>query len=258
MTLKEALRTRTPTFGSWVSFPLEMSAEIMARAGFEWLVLDMEHAPIDFADAARLVRVIDLCGIPALCRLPSNDAVLAKRVLEAGAAGIIVPSIESGEEAKRAVDGAYYPPAGRRGVGLSRAQGYGYGLDEYRVRLEREMIVIAMIETAAGVEAADAIVRTPGIDAILIGPYDLSASLGVIGQLDHPRVTEAVRRVSAAAAAAGITSGAHIVHFSDTNLAAARDAGHTFLALGVDQIFLGEASRRAVAAARTQLGARQA
>jgi 2-dehydro-3-deoxyglucarate aldolase len=252
--LKQKLKTRTATVGSWITFPAEAPAEIMARAGFEWLVLDMEHAPIDLADAARLVRVIDLAGVPALCRLPSNDPVIAKRVLEAGAAGIVVPSIESADEARRAVDAAYYPPVGRRGVGLSRAQGYGTTFEKYRHELAQGMVVIAMIETAAGVEAADAIANTPGIDAVLIGPYDLSGSLGVIGQLDHPIVTSAVARVCGAASRAGISSGLHIVHFSDAALSAAREAGHTFLALGVDMIFLGEALADALRIARAQLG----
>jgi 2-keto-3-deoxy-L-rhamnonate aldolase RhmA len=118
------------------------------------------------------------------------------------------------------------------------------------------MVVIVMIETAAGVEAADAIAGTPGIDGVIIGPYDLSGSLGVIGQLDHAVVRAAVGRVSAAAARAGISSGAHIVHFSEEAFAAARAIGHTFLALGVDMIFLGDAVAGALRAARRQLDAR--
>lgn len=243
--LKQALRARTRTFGSWITFPSEPAVEIMARSGFDWLALDMEHSPIDVADAARLIRIIDLAGLPALCRLPSNDPIMAKRVLEAGAAGIIVPSIESAAEARRAVDAAYYPPAGRRGVGLGRAQGYGTSFDAYRAGLEERMVVVVMIETKAGVQAADEIAQTAGVDAIFIGPYDLSASLGCIGQLDHPNVTDACSTVARAAASAGISSGFHIVHFSDRAVAAADIAGHTFLALGVDMIFLGTAASAA-------------
>ena len=256
--LKQLLHARQRTLGSWITFPSEPTVEIMARAGFEWLALDLEHAPISIADAARLIRIIDLAGLPALCRLPSNDPVVAKRVLEAGAAGIIVPSIESAEEAQRAVEAAYYPPRGRRGVGLSRAQGYGQSFETYRAGLEECMVVVAMIETAAGVQAADAIAGTPGIDAVIIGPYDLSASLGYVGQLEHPAVTNACATVSQAAKVAGVSSGLHIVHYNDAALGAAVDAGHTFLALGVDMLFLGDAVSGALRSATSYLAARAA
>jgi len=224
--LKQLLHARQRTLGSWITFPSEPTVEIMARAGFEWLALDLEHAPISIADAAR--------------------------------AGIIVPSIESAEEAQRAVEAAYYPPRGRRGVGLSRAQGYGQSFETYRAGLEECMVVVAMIETAAGVQAADAIAETPGIDAVIIGPYDLSASLGHVGQLEHPAVTNACATVSQAAKVAGVSSGLHIVHYNDAALGAAVDAGHTFLALGVDMLFLGDAVSGALRSATAYLAARAA
>ena len=105
--LKRALRARTRTVGSWLTFPCEATAEIMARAGFDWLVLDMEHAPLGVAEAARLIRVIDLAGLAVLCRLPTLDPALAKNVLDAGASGIMVPHVTSAEMARRAVEAAY-------------------------------------------------------------------------------------------------------------------------------------------------------
>jgi 2-dehydro-3-deoxyglucarate aldolase len=248
--LKQALKHRTPTLGSWITFASEASVEIMARSGFEWLALDMEHSPIDFVEASRLIRIIDLAGVPALCRLPSNDPVLVKQVLDAGASGVIVPSIESAAEAQRAVEAAYYPPAGRRGVGLARAQGYGRTFERYRETVGDRTIVVAMIETERGVAAAHEIAGVAGIDAVLIGPYDLSASLGCIGQLDHPRVVDACTTICKAAAAHAISSGFHIVHVTDEALEAAVAAGHTFLAVGVDMIFLGDAASGATRAAR--------
>lgn len=254
--LKQALRARRPTLGSWITFPSEATTEIMLRGGFDWLVLDMEHSPIDIAEAARLIRVIDLAGVSALCRLPSNDPVLAKRVLEAGASGIVVPTVESAEEARKAVASAYYPPKGKRGVGLSRAQGYGQTFDQYRSTIDDWMVVVVMIETAAGVQDVDAIAKTPGIDALLVGPYDLSASLGCIGQLDHPSVAGASQKVSDAARGAGISSGWHIVHFDAATLDRTLAAGHTFLAIGVDMIFLGDTVTRTMKSVRTSLDAR--
>jgi len=256
--LKEALRKREATIGSWLAFPAEAPAEVMARAGFEWLVIDMEHAPIDVADASRLIRVVDLAGLPALCRLPANDPVFAKRVLDAGAAGIIVPTVESAAEARRAVDAAYYPPQGKRGVGLARAQRYGSGLEEYRAGLAESLVVIAMIESRAGVGDVKAIAETPGIDGLFIGPYDLSASLGRIGQLDHPDVRAAQARVRDAARAAGIACGLHVVHPSSSAVQTAVQDGYTFLVLGVDMIFLGEAAAAALRSCASQFVIRAA
>jgi 2-dehydro-3-deoxyglucarate aldolase len=253
--LKAALRSRSFTQGSWITFPAEAPTEIMARAGFEWLVIDMEHSPIDIEAAARLIRVIDLAGLPALCRLPTNDPILAKRVLDAGAAGIVVPCIESVEDAMRAVEGAFYPPVGKRGVGLARAQDYGGSLEEYRRRVGDDIVVICMIETRAGMEASPQIAKLPGVDGLFIGPYDLSASMGHIGQLDHPDVRAAEARIRDAARQAGIACGLHVVHHTPALVQRARDDGYTFLALGVDMIFLREAARAAARANHPAQGA---
>ena len=244
--LKQTLRNRILTIGSWLTFPSEAPAEIMAQAGCEWLVIDMEHAPLTVADAARLIRVIDLAGLPALCRLPANDPAIAKCVLDAGAAGVIVPNIETAAAARRAVDAVFYPPRGRRGVGLARAQGYGSGLETYRRHRQDSLVVIAMIESQAGVGAASAIAATSGLDALFIGPYDLSASLGYIGQLSHPDVQAAERQVRDIARKADIACGLHVVHPSAAALQTAIRDGYTFIALGVDMIFLGEAAKTAM------------
>jgi len=255
--LKEALRSRNFTQGSWITFPAEAPTEIMARGGFEWLVIDMEHSPIDIEAAARLIRVIDLAGLPALCRLPTNDPIVAKRVLDAGAAGIVVPCIESVEDAQRAIDGAFYPPVGKRGVGLARAQDYGGSLEEYRRRVGDDIVVICMIETRAGMEASAQIAKLPGVDGLFIGPYDLSASLGHIGQLDHPDVRAAEARIRDAARQAGIACGLHVVHHTPALVERAVGDGYTFLALGVDMIFLREAARAAAAVPHPHPGERR-
>ncbi len=242
--LKRALRARRRTIGSWLALPCEATAEIMSRAGFEWLVLDMEHAPLDLAEAARLIRVIELAGRPAICRLPALDPALAKNLLDAGASGIMVPHVTSAQMARQAVEAAYYPPAGTRGVGLARAQAYGYGrgLEDYRRLRQRTLVVIAMVESQQGIEQVEAIAATPGLDGLLIGPYDLSASLGVIGQLDHPMVRASSRRAIEAARRAGIACGLHLVHPSPEKARRALRDGYTFLAMGVDMILLAEAA----------------
>ncbi|MGA1823518.1 MAG: HpcH/HpaI aldolase family protein [bacterium] len=245
-TLKQSLKNRDKTIGSWLALPTEATAEIMAQAGFEWLVIDMEHAPIGIEEAARLIRIVDLAGLPVLCRLPYNAPDLAKNVLDAGATGIIVPMVESKEEAQRAVESAYYPPVGKRGVGLARAQAYGSGFETYKKKIQDSLVVIAMIETQKGIENVGAIATTPGIDALLIGPYDMSASLGLIGQLDHPTLRSSLKKVIEAAHKAGIGCGLHVVHPEKESIAKALNDGYTFLVLGVDMIFLDQAATMAV------------
>lgn len=244
--LKERLRNREKTVGSWLAVSNETTTEIMTQSGFEWLVIDMEHAPIGVGEASRLIRIIDLAGLPALCRIPANDPVLIKNVLDAGATGIIVPMVESRKEAERAVDATYYPPGGKRGVGLARAQAYGSGFEHYRKQIDESLIVIAMIESDTGIENVEAIATTSGIDGLFIGPYDMSASLGLIGQIDHPEIKAALRKVIDTAHKVGIGCGLHVVHPNQHVIKEAFNDGYTFLALGVDMIFLSKAARESV------------
>src|SRR5438128_7305209 len=130
-TVRAALRNRVPTVGSWIQFGHTGIAEVMAQAGFAWLAIDLEHSVIGIADVQPLVQVIELSGCCPLIRLSANDPVQAKRVLDAGAHGVIVPSVNSVDEARRAVSAVKYPPAGTRGVGLARAQGYGAAFADY-------------------------------------------------------------------------------------------------------------------------------
>jgi len=242
--MNKLLHGRKMTIGSWLAIPNEASAEIMANAGFDWLVIDMEHSPIVAESASRLIRIIDLCGLPALCRLPSNDPVVAKQVLDAGAAGIIVPMVENREEAIKAVEAAYYPPKGIRGVGLARAQGYGSEFEAYKDNYR--VVVIAMIESMKGVGNIEEIVTVSGLNGILVGPYDISASFGLIGQLDHPKIHDGLKKVIGACDQANIGCGLHVVHPSNEAVQIAYEAGYTFLALGIDMIFLDQAAKKSL------------
>lgn len=248
--LKNRLCAREKTVGSWLSISNETTAEIMASAGFEWLVIDMEHAPIGISEAAQLIRIIDLAGVAAVCRLPSNDPVIAKNVLDAGASGIIIPSIETADEARKAVDSVYYPPKGKRGTGLGRAHAYGSKFQAYKDKTIDSLSVIVMIETGKGVGNSESIFNVHGIDAVLVGPYDLSASLGVSGQLEHPKVIASTERIIAVAKDRGISCGLHVVHPSRKTITDAFERGYTFLACGVDMILLASAAQEIVNLAR--------
>jgi 2-dehydro-3-deoxyglucarate aldolase len=243
MTLKQKLKDRTLTFGSWMTLGHPAIAEILVAAGFEWIVIDLEHSIIDIREAGELIRVVDLAGARALVRLASNDANQAKRVLDAGAHGIIVPMIMNAAEARDAVAAVKYPPAGRRGVGVSRAHGYGTRFSQYVSGANAETIVIAQIEHHEAIANLEEILAVPGVDGTIIGPYDMSASMGKPGQFDDPKVKKALARYDAVSKAAGKPLGYHVV---EPDARAFKDkiaSGYTFLAVSVDFMFLGHACR---------------
>ena len=178
MTLKDLLKGRGVTLGSWITLGHPAIGEILAGCGFDWLTIDMEHSAITLAECQELVRVIELAGCAPLARVGENDPNLLKRVMDAGAHGVIVPQVNSREEALRAVASVRYPPEGTRGVGLARAQGYGLNFDTYREWNREESVVIVQVEHIEAVKHLGEILSVPGVDGFIVGPYDLSASLG--------------------------------------------------------------------------------
>lgn len=242
--LKERLRAGETTVGSWVTLAHPAIAEIMAKAGFDWLVVDLEHSVVSIGEAEGLIRVIELCGIPPLVRLSGNDPVQIKRVMDAGAHGVLVPMVNSREEAEAAVRSVKYPPRGARGVGLARAQGYGTRFEEYAARLERESLVIVQIEHIRAVERLSEILAVEGVDGFLVGPYDLSGSLGVPGQLEHPSVIGALKEVRCIADRCKAVSGYHVVSTEPEPVVEKLHEGYRFLGYGADMLFLGDKCRQ--------------
>lgn len=239
------------SIGSWLTFSDPSVAEIMARAGFDWLVIDMEHSPLDINQAVQIIRVIDLCGCAPLVRTSDNDSVQIKRVMDGGARGVIVPMVNSREEASRVVEAVKYPPLGRRGVGLARAQGYGTRFQEYREWLPDHSIVIVQIEHIRGVENLEEILSVPGVDGFIIGPYDLSASLGAPGDFADPRFIAAMDKLRAAARTS--MAGIHVVQPNPAEVTARLADGYRFIAYSVDFLLLGEAARKGMQELRPSL-----
>lgn len=238
MTLKEKLKNKDLTIGSWITIGHTVVAEIMARAGYDWLTVDMEHSAITLDVAQELIQVIDLCGVPPLVRVGHNDPNLIKRVMDAGAHGVIVPMVNTEEDAKAAVGAVKYPPSGFRGVGLARAQKYGVGFEEYRIWNECESIVIVQVEHIKAVENLEAILSVEGVDGFIIGPYDLSGSLGVPGQFDHPDVRSALDRIRQIAKSIDALAGYHVIPPDPKALKAKADEGYKFIAYSLDTLFL--------------------
>ncbi len=243
-TLKARLAAGELTIGSWVTLGHPSIAEIMSRAGFDWLVLDTEHSVLSTADVQSLVRAVEPTGCSPIVRLASNDAVQIKRVMDAGAHGIMVPMVLDAQDARAAVDAVYYPPLGSRGVGLARAQGYGVDFEEYRDRLRERAVVIVMIEHHEAVANIDEILAVDGVDGYIIGPYDLSASLGAPGDLDGPATRRLIDMALAAGDRAGKPGGLHVVEPDcDALLGRVRD-GFRFLGYSMDVRILDACVRR--------------
>ncbi len=242
--LKHSLRNNSLTVGSWVTIGHPSIVEIMARAGFDWLAVDMEHSVIDLPTAQVLIAAIQAQGIVPLVRVGENDPKLIARVMDAGAAGIIVPMVNSKELADQAVRAVRYPPRGNRGVGLARAQGYGLGFEAYASTVNDETVVIAQIEHIAAVEALEDIVSVDGIDGVMVGPYDLSGSLGRPGKFDDPAVLQALSKVESVCRARKVPLGFHVIQ-PDARLAREKiEKGYRFLAFSLDSLFLGQSCVR--------------
>lgn len=241
--LKQQLSANQLTLGSWVTIGHQSVVEIMATGGFDWLCLDMEHSVIELTMAQHLIGHIQAQGMQALVRVGKNEEVIIKRVMDAGADGVIVPMVNSAEDARQAVDYVKYPPVGKRGVGLARAQRYGTGFDAYKEWLKDSSVVIAQIEHIRAVENIDAILQVPGIDGIMIGPYDLSGSMGMPGEYDKPEVQEAIHKVEEACKKYNKPLGFHVI-LPDHQLVQQKiDAGYRFLAFSLDFYFLGDKVR---------------
>lgn len=252
--LKHRLRAGALTVGSWITLGHPAIAEILAKAGFDWLVVDLEHSVITIREAEELIRVIELCGATPLVRLSSQDPVQIKRVMDAGAHGVIVPMVNSKADAERAVEAVYYPPRGRRGVGLARAQGYGTQLEAYCARLEREAVVIVQIEHIEAVRRLRQILSVRGVDGYLIGPQDIAGSLGVLGQLSHPKVQRAMRRIRQVAGRMRVPGGVHVIPPDPSELTQRVKEGFTFVAYSLDILLLQTACRQGLAGLRRGRG----
>ncbi len=248
--LRDRLRGGQQTVGSWLSFGFTPVAEIMARAGFDWLVIDMEHTAIGVWDAFQLIQVIDLAECVPLVRVGANDELLIKRSLDAGAHGVIVPMVNTAADAERAVAAARYAPEGRRGTGLSRAQGYGEAFEAYWDWATEHTVVIVQIEHTAGVENLELILATEGVDGFIVGPYDLSCSLGFPGDFEAAVFVEAMDEVRTFLRPGAKPGGVHIVHSSPAELERRLAEGYRFVAYGDDMVFFAEKTREAAADVR--------
>lgn len=242
--LKERMRKREFTVGSWITLGHTSVAEIMSQAGFDWLVVDMEHSAITLAEAQRLVQVIELSRVTPLIRVNKNDPSLIKQAMDTGAHGVIVPMVNSAQEARQAVQSVNYPPLGNRGVGLARAQKYGFGFDEYRRWSQKESVVIVQIEHKDAVENFEEIVSVSGVDGFIVGPYDLSGSLGAAGNFNDPLMIKSLEDIRKKTKLTKALAGFHVIKPDLKEFQLKKAQGYKFLAFSLDTLLLGSSCRQ--------------
>lgn len=241
--LKSKLKNKALTIGSWITIPSTEIVEILSTAGFEWLVIDLEHTSITLSEAKNLIQTIQANGMNALVRVSSNNETEIKKVLDIGANGIIVPMIKSREEIERAVSFTQYPPNGVRGVGLNRVHKYGTTFKEYEESSQSEIVVIAQIEHIEAVNNLEEILSYPGLDGTIVGPYDLSASMGYPGDYYRDDVLEAIQKVESTTLASNKSLGFHVIESDHSHTLQKIKKGYTFLAFSIDFFFLGDLAR---------------
>ena len=244
--LKKALAGNKQTYGSWITLSHPLIPDILAAAGFDWLVVDMEHSSIGLNELLPLIISIEANNMVPLVRVGENNSNLIKRVMDVGAYGVIVPNVNNREQALAAVNAVKYPPIGTRGIGLYRAQKYGRHFEEYKTWLSNESVVIVQIEHIDAVDKIDEILSIRGIDAFMVGPYDLSGSLGKPGVFDDPEVGRALEKVIEAGKRHNITAGFHSVSSDPEEARKREEEGYKFLAFSLDTIFLGDAACNAL------------
>jgi 4-hydroxy-2-oxoheptanedioate aldolase len=253
--LKQRWRRGDVTLGAWCMLPSSLTAEILAKGGYDWVLVDMQHGCMGYETAVEMIRAIDLAGITPIVRVPWNEAGIVGRVLDAGAMGVVAPMINGVAEAQRLVEASLYPPAGRRSLGPVRAgardgMGYVAGAND-------RIAVIPMIETVEALAVVEHIAAVPGVDALFVGPFDLSFSLGLSpGDNDgKPAFDEAISRISAAARAHGVATGV----LSNPKVAPLRAAqGFKMISVLTDNAALAAAAQTSLAAARAGISERNA
>lgn len=236
--LKRKLRERLPAYGAWTSIGHASITEIFADSGVDFVGIDLEHSTISQEQSQRIIAGAQAVGVACLPRVASHNQEQVRRLLDSGADGVIVPMVETPEEVARIVAWSKYAPVGKRSYGVARAQRYGAAFETYTAEWNARSVILIQIESVRGVEAVDDLVQHPAIDGVMIGPYDLSASLGIPGQLTAPPVRQACERVIAACKRAGKACGCHLVEPDDAGLRQALDAGYTFAVLASDVFVL--------------------
>jgi 2-dehydro-3-deoxyglucarate aldolase/4-hydroxy-2-oxoheptanedioate aldolase len=248
-TLRERIHAGETTFGAWLGLGSPLGAELLGRAGFDWLVVDLEHGAATESELLAHLTAIEVTGTAAIVRPQSGERLRIGRALDLGAAGIVVPRLDTADQAREAVTFLRYPPDGQRGVALlTRGARLGSVAHSAIATVNRDIVGIIQIETPSSLEQADEIAAIDGVDVLFVGPADLSHSLGVPGQFDNATYLAGLERVVAACRAHGKAAG--ILLYDPASFGPHLEMGFTFVGLGADLSFVAGGAKAALAAAR--------
>ena len=240
--IRQKLKLGVPSIGSWLQIPHSSVAEILGQSGYDWIVVDMEHGSISTHQLPDLFRSLELGNTLPLVRLAQGQPKDCKQALDAGAGGIIIPMVENADQLQKVIQASQWPPSGSRGVGFSRANLFGKHFTEYAKEAQAPLVV-AQLEHIRGVENLKDILSVKGLDALFIGPYDLSASMGLTGQFEHNDFQEALNRVLKICKQHKVSSGVHVVYPDPNKLQLRIEEGYRFIAYSIDSVFLVQSSQ---------------
>ena len=232
--LKKKLKNREKLFGGWISFDSPSIAETLSNVDFDFISIDMEHSTITLPQAQRIVAACQSQNVSCLPRPVSHSNDFIKPLLESGSDGLIIQMVNNSKEIEIIIDNFKYPPLGNRSFGINRAQGYGFDFDNYVKSWNDTSSLIIQIESKMAVDNIDSLLKYKEVDAVMIGPYDISGSYGVPGQTNHAKVIEASKKVILACEKYGKSCGTQIADPNKDNVSSFLDMGYTFLILGSD------------------------
>lgn len=251
---KNRVRNGPAPLGCWLETYSPIVAEVVALAGYDCVLIDMEHGPGSYLDALPLLQAVQGRGCAALVRVPSNDPVAIKKTLDLGVAGLMIPAVDTPAQAEAAVRACRYPPRGARGMAATvvRASEYGFRWQKYAAEADEALLLMCQIESAEAARNARAIARVDGVDLLFIGPFDLSANLGHLGEPDHPEVRAAIAEIEAAAKVAEVCLGG--IPTPERPAADLLAAGYDLVLADADVALLRDAAQASLAAMRKARG----
>lgn len=236
--LKNKMRNRERMFAGWVSYSHPSITETFARAGFDFIAIDMEHATISLAEAQRIIAASQSEGVPCIPRPVSHSDDYLKPLMESGSDGMLVQMVNTPEQVENLIKLLKYPPVGRRTYGVNRAQAYGFDFDQYIHSWNDTSTFMIQVESIEAVENIEKLLAFDEIDGVMVGPYDISGSLGVPGQTSHPLVIEASKKVIAACEKFGKSCGTQVSDTTPESVQALFDLGYTYAIMGSDLFVL--------------------
>ncbi len=243
--LKQRIQAGETVHGTWINMGSAVSAEMMGGAGFDWVLIDLEHGASSEADLLPQLQALGSSPSTPLVRVESFQAPRVKRALDAGVQGLMFPQIQDADEAREAIANMYYPPKGKRGLAkMIRATQYGTEFDSYRKQANEHLIGIIQIETLGALRQLDEIAQIEGVDVLFLGPADLSLALGIFGQWEHPDFVAAVKAISQAALKAGKAAG--VLFLDPAQYEFYYQQGFRFLACGADMSFVQQGAQTMV------------